>query len=76
MYKSWRIWSVYGLLVIIAIPWYWRWIPIPATTLCMGMPVWAFTSVVVSAVVSLYTSWLFSFRWPDEEAPTWEEDDR
>jgi hypothetical protein len=60
-----RVWLCYGILTIVAIPWYWRWIP-GATTLIFGVPAWAASAIVGSALVSCYTAWLLSYRWPDE----------
>ncbi len=65
MHNAPRIWLSYALLALVAIPWYWRWIP-GATTLVCGVPVWALSAIVGSALVSCYTAWLLSFPWPDE----------
>lgn len=65
MHKVTRIWLAYGILTLAAIPWYWRWIP-GATTLICGVPAWAASAIVGSALVSCYTAWLLSRRWPEE----------
>ena len=36
MHNTLRIWLSYALLVLVAIPWYWRWIP-GATALVYGV---------------------------------------
>ncbi|MDA1050909.1 MAG: hypothetical protein O3C40_10580 [Planctomycetota bacterium] len=65
MRKVTRIWISYGLLALVAIPWYWRWIPIADALFC-GLPVWVVSAIVGSALVSCYTAWLLSRPWADE----------
>jgi hypothetical protein len=66
MYLQWRIWVVYAVLFGLAIPWYWRFLPIDSERLWIGMPVWATSAVVGSLAISLFTAWLLSRRWPQE----------
>ncbi|MBC8350741.1 MAG: hypothetical protein H8E66_02060 [Planctomycetes bacterium] len=60
-----RIWLAYGFLALVAIPWYWRWIP-GADSLTFGVPSWVVSAILGSAVVSCYTAWLLSHPWPEE----------
>ena len=62
-----QIWIGYTLLAFVAIPWYWRWVP-GATSLVSGVPAWAAGAIFGSALISCYTAWLLSFRWPDESS--------
>jgi hypothetical protein len=68
MFLRWRIWVVYAVLFGLAVPWYWRFIPLGHGRLWFGMPSWATASIVASLFISLYTAWLLRRRWPDEEA--------
>jgi hypothetical protein len=60
-----RICFAYAILTLIAIPWYWRWIPSASNLVC-GVPAWVASSIAGSALVSCYTAWLLSHAWPDE----------
>ncbi len=68
MYLSWRIWLTYLLLLLVAVPWYWRLIPVSPEVLVLGVPPWVAMSIVASLGVSIFTATLLSRRWPDEEA--------
>lgn len=65
MFVSWRIWLTYTLLLTLAIPWYWRFVPGAMTVVC-GLPLWVFSSLVFSSVISAFTGWLLRERWPGE----------
>ena len=60
------IWLVYAVLFVLAVPWYWGFLPIEPDRVWWGMPPWAFTAVAVSFVTSCYTCALLMQRWPDE----------
>lgn len=57
---------VYVVLTLIAIPWYWRWIP-NADVIIAGMPLWVISALFLSAIISCYTAWLLSFPWGGED---------
>ncbi len=57
---------VYVLLALVAIPWYWRWLP-SADRIVFGVPLWVASALVGSAIVSCYTGWLLSHPWQGEE---------
>ena len=65
MHNTSRIWLSYAFLALVAIPWYWRWIP-GATATAFGLPAWVLSAILGSTLVSCYTAWLLSYRWPDE----------
>ena len=65
MHDTLRIWLGYAFLALLAIPWYWHWIPGATAPVC-GVPAWVASAVVGSALVSCYTAWLLSYPWTDE----------
>ena len=65
MHSPARIFLSYALLALLAIPWYWQWIP-AANVLLFGFPTWVVSALVGSAMVSCYTAWLLSHAWADE----------
>ena len=67
IYLRWQIWTIYLLLFAIAIPWYWRFIPINEQTLWLGVPPWFFTAMLGSLAISLFTAWQLRKSWPVEQ---------
>ncbi|MCA9121712.1 MAG: hypothetical protein H6822_36035 [Planctomycetaceae bacterium] len=67
MRNSFQVWLTYSLLLVLSVPWYWHWIPGANVTL-FGMPRWAVSALVGSALVSCYTAWLLNAPWPGEQA--------
>jgi len=65
MFVSSRVWLIYSLLLCLAIPWYWRFLP-SAMTIVLGVPAWVFSALFFSTVISLYTAWLLRQPWPGE----------
>lgn len=58
--KPW-IWILMAVIMLAAIPWY---LPGGAITpIILGMPYWAFISLVFSLVLCAYLSWLCLFEW-------------
>jgi len=55
-----RVWLVYLVLLLIAVPWYW---PDDELEVWAGVPAWVFVSVVASVATSAYTAWLFLTHW-------------
>jgi hypothetical protein len=66
MVASPRVWLTYLLLLLLAVPWYWAFLP-GATRLLFGMPLWVVSALAGSLCVSCYTGWLLRRTWPDEE---------
>ena len=58
---------VYVLLFLVAVPWYWQFIPWASDRLALGIPCWVFVSVLGSACVSVHTALVLRRPWPDEE---------
>lgn len=53
--------TVYLLLLVLGIPWYW---PDNITTLVFGLPLWVFVAILVSVCASIFTAFiLLSFSW-------------
>jgi len=69
MYISWKVGAVYLVLLLIATPWYWGLLPesIPVIIVA-GVPLWAFTAIVASFGLSVFTAILLMRAWPDEDA--------
>ena len=67
MFVSLRVWLIYTLLLLLAIPWYWPFLP-GAMNIVMGVPAWVFSALLFSAAISLYTAWLLRQPWPGEAA--------
>ncbi|MBP85375.1 MAG: hypothetical protein CMJ64_01445 [Planctomycetaceae bacterium] len=65
MFVTSRVWLIYTLLLVMAIPWYWRFLP-SAMTIVSGVPAWVFSSLLFSAAISAYTAWLLREPWPSE----------
>ena len=63
-YLSLKVWGVYAVLLLGAVPWYW---PADDKTRWAGVPAWVVVSLAGSVVVSLYTAWLLRRPWPSEE---------
>mgnify|MGYP003657338924 CR=1 FL=1 len=61
-YLSPWIWITYGVLFVVAVPWYWT---EGYGEILFGFPVWAVVSVGASALISCFTAWLFLFYWPE-----------
>ncbi|WP_119068377.1 hypothetical protein [Rubrobacter indicoceani] len=58
--KPW-IWVVMAIILLAAIPWY-----LPGGTvspIILGMPYWAFISLVFSLSLCAYLSWLCLYEW-------------
>ncbi len=67
MYASPRVWLTYLSLLVLAIPWYWTFLP-GATQLVFGVPAWVGSALLGSVLISCYTGWLLVRPWPDEGA--------
>lgn len=65
MFVSSRVWLIYTLLLLLAIPWYWRFLP-GAMTIVLGLPAWVCSALIFSASISIYTAWLLRKPWPGE----------
>lgn len=63
-YLSLKVWGVYAVLLLAAVPWYW---PAGDETRWGGVPAWVVVAVAVSVAVSVYTAWLLGRPWPSEE---------
>ena len=63
-YLSLKVWGVYAVLLVAAVPWYW---PADDKPRWAGVPAWVVVSLAGSVVVSLYTAWLLRRPWPSEE---------
>lgn len=59
---------VYGLLLLLGVPWYWQFIPWASERLVLGLPCWVVVSVAGSACVSVHTAFILRRPWPGEEA--------
>lgn len=55
-----RIITVYIILLIIAIPWYW---PEDSEWIILGLPAWVTVAILVSLITSIYTAFLL-LRYP------------
>ena len=51
--------AVYILLVVVGIPWY---LPANSMVIVLGFPLWAFISLLVAFIGTLFTAWLYLFR--------------
>ena len=51
--------AVYVLLVVFGIPWY---LPANSMVIVLGFPLWAFISLLVAFIGTLFTAWLYLFR--------------
>ena len=68
VYLSRTVWLTYLILLLIVVPWYWRFFPGAAMRIWCGVPMWVAVSVVATAVVSVFTAWLLlTRRWPGED---------
>lgn len=56
---------VLGIILIAGIPWYWAEDTIRPFVL--GLPVWAFVSLVMSVVLAAVTAWFIIRYWKDDE---------
>lgn len=65
MFDSPRVWGVYVVLLVLAVPWYWQYLPGSMTNVC-GLPAWVFSSIFFSATISIYTACLLLPAWPGE----------
>ena len=54
-----------GLIVLAGIPWYWA--EDTVRPFILGLPVWAFVSLVMSVVLAAATAWLIMRHWRDDE---------
>ena len=63
---SWRIGLAYLILFAMAVPWYWRYLPLEETAVWLGMPAWVVAAIFVSVMASLLTAWVLRRRWPEE----------
>ena len=61
-------WLILLVLLLVAVPWYWRYFPARAVVILFGMPTWVAVSIAGAAAISTYTAWLLlSHRWPGED---------
>jgi hypothetical protein len=62
-------WLFVGLFLI-AVPWYWRWLPISPRAIWWGVPAWFAVAVGGSFIISLTTAWYLRLPWDEtvEEA--------
>ena len=78
MHLTWRTWLVYVVLLLIAVPWYWQFMPHVAVRIVWGLPLWTLTAVLGSVLVSLFTAYLYlqPGTWADEPSESGTEVDR
>ncbi len=61
-FKPWIWWTLAGI-VIFSIPWYW-----PADVVrpfVIGLPLWAFVSLMMSLVFAIFVAWVILCHWDD-----------
>ena len=63
-YLSLKVWGVYVVLLLGAVPWYW---PADDETRWGGLPAWVVVAIAGAVAVSAYTAWLLRRPWPSEE---------
>jgi type VI protein secretion system component VasK len=68
---SWRLWTLLGLLLLAAVPWYW---PAGDQSRLGGVPAWAAVAVMASAAASVVVALAIWFGWPDEDEDERRED--
>ncbi|MEX2480607.1 MAG: hypothetical protein WD928_07080 [Gammaproteobacteria bacterium] len=54
---------LYGLLLLLAVPWYW---PADNHAIWFGVPAWVCVAVLVSLAASILTAILMTKPWPGE----------
>ena len=59
--------TVYIVLLMAGIPWYW---PINNHTIVFGMPGWVVVAILVSLLASIFTACLLWRPWPGERSET------
>jgi hypothetical protein len=65
MKRRYGILTVYFLLVVTGIPWYW---PKGNDVILFGFPAWVFVAILVSACASVFTAFiLLRYPWKTEE---------
>ena len=57
---------VYAVLIAIGIPWYW---PADHTGILFGFPTWVIVAISCSLAASVFTAWLLSTPWAEEQDP-------
>ena len=63
--KPAKIITVYIILLIIAIPWYW---PKDSHVILFGLPAWVFVAILVSFFTSVFTAFLLlKYPWDTEK---------
>ena len=64
-----RIAVMFALLFLLAIPWWWRWVPTIGNRTLWGAPIWFVTAVGGSLLVSIVTVKCLAIAWNalDEE---------
>lgn len=64
--RTWT-WIVLLILLVLSIPWYW-----PEDRIrpfIVGMPLWAFVSLVTSLLFAAVTAWVILRGWKDDKQP-------
>jgi hypothetical protein len=54
-----------GIILLAGVPWYW-----PDDTVrpfILGLPIWAFVSLVMSVLFAATTAWIIMRYWKDDE---------
>ena len=64
MKRSYWIITVYLVLLVIAIPWYWS---DDSQLIIFGFPVWVFVAILVSLITSIFTAFIL-LRYPWSES--------
>lgn len=58
--------AAYLALLMLAVPWYWSYLPVDPNFLFLGMPIWFNISVFASVFVSVITMWQLRKPWAHE----------
>ena len=56
----------YTLLFLVAIPWYWQYVP-SAERLVLGFPLWVAVSLIGAFGIAVQTALVLRQPWPGEE---------
>ncbi len=61
---------IYGLLLLLGVPWYWGFVGQDPPRLWWGAPAWFVVAVLASAATSSVTAFLLRRPWPEELEPS------
>lgn len=54
-------------LFIVAVPWYWQFVPELSQARCLGLPFWVIGSLLGSSMISVQTARILLRPWEGEE---------